>query len=632
MNSDMAKTETRKLFAFFGADLERKGQEFLQQAYGEGYTLLALDASAIGMAATAKAPYTLIDDWLDSEAMFQAKQQAAKCERRWFEAARDEFSSDGICWPEFDREAMYWFWLDVTLASTFAEAFRARGGQDLRFFQHAVRRPALYYYRSDVCSALWKADLAGKAKAFELPRKSLRKPLRKPFWNRALRFSWSKVRKIARLTTRRRNTLAIAHPSVLAGKVVLAFNPGEFHRFTPIIQQLSESFPRNVAAVILSPSQATANEIAAKWSIPVVCGPSPAPVDPGLQEKFLRGYVKALDGAGGQPWQKPLESLQFHFEYYCKQRWPQLALSFRYWVGLWTQSRPKAVIVSSLEDGESQLPAEAARCCGIPTLSTPHGGGGARAAVVVVADYVLYSLSTQKGVYERAGVPIHRLIGCREVVVDNEYTVVSIDTHSKQNSWRLLALTNPTCWPDHLAPRISPGAQLAALRALNNPPPDIAEQLSLRIKAHPNRRWSDSELFSAIGGGIAECVLPLNSELLSVLERTDLVVALNFLGSALLHALRTHKPVIFFWTDPLIGRVEPHVHADLFLPAGTLVRNPEEFWDLVRRFFTDPEVAEQMGLKAVEFCRNNLDDSNYPSIGEVVDQVLSNQMHPQFSP
>lgn len=37
----MARSETQKLFAFFGSDLRGKGPEFLRQARSQGYTLLA---------------------------------------------------------------------------------------------------------------------------------------------------------------------------------------------------------------------------------------------------------------------------------------------------------------------------------------------------------------------------------------------------------------------------------------------------------------------------------------------------------------------------------------------------------------------------------------------------------------
>jgi hypothetical protein len=165
-----------------------------------------------------------------------------------------------------------------------------------------------------------------------------------------------------------------------------------------------------------------------------------------------------------------------------------------------------------------------------------------------------------------------------------------------------------------------------ALRALASPPSDITQRLFLRIKVHPKR--PELELFAAVGGQLSQKVLPINCELRSALHETDLVVAVNYYGSALVHALRSGKPVILFYTDSLIGETGRTESAKLFFPAGTLVKNATDFWSLVREFFTHPDLAERMRLKTQDFCRENLDDSNYPSIGEVLDSILSEHPKP----
>ena len=606
MQANSANREAQKILAFFGLDLQGKGPELLQRAYDQGYTLLPLDTVAASLAVEARVPYTLIDNWIDSEAMFRLRHQAAECERKWFEAARDEFTLDGICWPDFDRHAMSWFWRNVTLAGAFAQAFRTRGAHDLRFCEHPVRRPGVYYYRSDVCSAFWEADLADSARAFEKPPKL--------FWYRLLRAG---VRKIASAKSRVRHSILKGRgrvdPSLLAGKVVLAFNPGEFHRFTEVIDQLSESLPGKLAAVVLSPDPTTARSIATRWSIAVGCLPLPAPIHVGVQKQFLCGYLQALRAAGNSPWQKALKFLRFHFEYYCKQRWPGLVADFRSWYRLWNEARPDAVLVSSLYDSESQLPAEAAKRLGIPTFSIPHGGIPAPDNLLS-SDHILYSYPIQKTLLEHCGIQAHRLIACRDLVRENEYPTVSLQPFSK-HGWQLLALTDPCHHAGNLAPEISIRDQITAFQVLDHPPEDIAERLSLNIKVHPG--YPDLELFAVVGDRLRQKVLPENSELQAVLKETDLVVALNYYGSALIHVLGSGKPIIFFTT-----RQVPFSF-DLFHPAGLVVRKPEEFWRVVTNFFTDSTFAKQMSSKAQEFCAKNLHDSDYPNIGEVVDRILS---------
>jgi hypothetical protein len=611
MQANSANREAQKILAFFGLDLQGKGPELLQRAYDQGYTLLPLDTVAASLAVEARVPYTLIDNWIDSEAMFRLRQEAAECERKWFEAARDEFTLDGICWPDFDRHAMSWFWRNVTLAGAFAQALRTRSAHDLRFCRYPVRRPGVYYSPSDVCTAFWEADLADSARAFEKPLKL--------FWYRFFYYARAGVRKmITRAKSTGRRILKDRErtdPSLLSGKIVLAFNPGEFHRFSHVIEQLSESLPGKLAAVVLSPDPTTETRIATQWSIPVGCLPLHTPIDVNVQKQFISGYVQALCAAGNLPWQKALKFLRFHFEYYCKQRWPKLVADFRSWYRLWSETRPDSVVVSSLYDGESQLPAEAAKRLGIPTFSIPHGGIQAPDNLLS-SDHILYSYPIQKTLLEHRGIQAHRLIACRDLVRENEYPAVSLQPFSK-HGWLLLALTDPCHHAGNLAPEISIRDQITAFQVLDHPPEDIAERLSLNIKVHPG--YPDLELFAVVGDRLRQKVLPVNSELQAVLKETDLVVALNYYGSALIHVLGSGKPIIFFTT-----RQVP-VSFDLFHPAGLVVRKPEEFWRVVTNFFTDSTFAKQMSSKAQEFGAKNLHDSDYPNIGEVVDRILSGE-------
>ncbi len=102
------------LLAYFGSDI---GPESLLRAFRKGYTLLALDTVAIGLTAQAQVPYTLIDNWVDEERLLDARRQAVAWAGEWFLSAREDLSADGICWPEFDSEALRWFWRDMALTA-----------------------------------------------------------------------------------------------------------------------------------------------------------------------------------------------------------------------------------------------------------------------------------------------------------------------------------------------------------------------------------------------------------------------------------------------------------------------------------------------------------------------------------
>lgn len=611
MGKESAGMGGEKLCAFFGSDIGKRHAHYLKRLHKEGYSFLPLDTPAIGMAASNELPYNLIDEWLGPDEMLQSRKTAAECELRWFESAREDFVSDGICWPEFDREAMYWFWHDITAAKALAEAFVRKGIRRLACYQAVGLRPALYYRPSDVISAFWKGRLQDRVEILPMGRTG--KWTQSP---QSLIFRFlERVDFLGRFRRDRRG----AHPSLLAEKLVLVLHHGEFDRFTPVVRQLYRRYAGQVAGVILFLNRSKAEAIARHWPVPVASSPHVKTPDPDLREKFLNGYKRALDRAEGQVWEHFLAWTPFHFRFYCEKRWPLLASKFRCWTDLWRKARPKAVLVSSLEDSESQLPTVAARQLEIPTFSIPHGGFSPRSLGPPVADRLLYSTSIQKALYERAGTPPDRLLACRNLVAENEYPVGAANDVAVSEGWRVLALTNPI-GTGCLAQRIFPAAQLRALRALANPPSDVAEKLRLRVKVHPG--FPDLELFDSADVGLKEQVLPFDMEISAVLKAFDLVVAVNYCGSALIHVLRAGMGVVFFWTDVSIGKVEPYTHADLLTHAGPIVRDAKELWDCVIAFFTDKQYEGQLLRRASEYCSTYLDDSLCPDISEVLSGTL----------
>ncbi|MEM4725270.1 MAG: hypothetical protein QXP01_09680 [Candidatus Hadarchaeum sp.] len=614
----------RKLFAFWGSDVKDQGGQVLQEVFDKGYTLLALDVPAIGAAAEARIPYTTTDDWIDPETMYRVKQDAVLCESSWFRSARDKFTANGVCWPEFDHHAMHWFWLDAMLALELAQVFRARELEELGFSRAYLARPALYYYLSDIVTGLWMAELGHSASLYPLsdmaPRTSFRQNLSGflCLLKTSIKGISGKIATIfpSTATSGDRLDATLPLPRMLQGRVVFALNPGELFRFGPIIKKLSDDMPGQVAVITLWDDPEIVANFVAEWSVPLVSAPPPAPLDPDLGLQFLDGYAQTKEMASGNPWQRPLKHLDFHFEHYCVQRWPILEARLRSWSSLWQQAQPQAVIVSQLQDSEAQLPAEAARRLGIPTFAIPHAAVFSRTYYAVPSEHVLYSFLTQKATYQRSGVSESRLIPCSDIAIMDEYPVVSVE--APEGVWRVLALTDPIGYVDCLTPTISPRAQLQALATLNNPPGDIAQHLSLRIKVHPNPTYSDLPIFSAVSDSLRKRILPTNSKLSTVLEETDLIVAVNYCGSALVHAFRDSKPVIFFWTDPLIGKTEPLLHAELFLSGGVIARSADELWHWVRRYFTTPAVAEEIRSRAKRFFHTNLDDTKFPRLDYIL--------------
>jgi hypothetical protein len=161
---------------------------------------------------------------------------------------------------------------------------------------------------------------------------------------------------------------------------------------------------------------------------------------------------------------------------------------------------------------------------------------------------------------------------------------------------------------------------LKALHTLALPPSDIAKQISLKIKVHPG--YPELELFFVVNHGLSEKILPRNSALKPLLKEFDLVVFVNWFGTEIIHILRAGMPVIFFWTDSLFVKKKLFHYLEWFLKAGILTRTPDDLWNVVRKFFTESIFAKHMRLQAQEFPQTYMDDSQYPDIKDVIEQIL----------
>ncbi len=613
MKRHRSKSRPLKLLACFGSDMDSKS---LAGAHRRGYTVLALDTVAIGSAARANVPFTLMDDWVDGERVLKAQEQAAKWEREWFLPAKEELTAEGVCWPEFDHHALFWFWRDITLAAALVEALEAEQLRELRLVWAPQPRPKLYYSRSDASAVFLRKELVGRVSLWQ-----------ERAWRRALsrmRFVLSRTRSKLGVLSRGGFGVSlhappvekrvVSDPQIAKGRLVVAINPGESHRFTAIAKQLSRSFPGRVAAALVHPRPHIAEKIRIAWNMPVIDMPKGSSGSLALGESLLEGFVRAREAADTHFSRKVLEHLSYHFEYYCRERWPRLAARLVWWTDLWGDNPPAAVFVSSLADAESQLPAVAAKRMNIPTFSLPHGAL-TQADRLEAVEHLLFELRLQRRMYERVGVAQERLIGVRDLRMRDEYPTEPITIPAPDGAWRILALTTAIQYQGCLSPMHSPRVQLAALEVLTNPPEDLVEKLSLRFKCHPG--FPQLELFLAIDSSVEPAILKPASELALALDECDLVLLVNNLGSTLVHAARSGKPIILFWPDPLVAA--PELLADVVAEAGVVARTPAELWSLIRDFFTRPQMADHLRTKSREFSRRFLDSSSYPTVTQEVE-------------
>lgn len=622
----------QKVLAVFGPDLAGTRTDFLvKKVKQEQFHIVALDSLAMGIAGEAGLPYTVIDDWLAPETILQAERDALLGERSWFEPAREEFTVDGICWPEVDQFVMRGFWAQSMMALALGRAFQERGCRLLSFFSSYFPRPAIVWSLSDIAGTLWQTqswEKIEKIKTFALTDTDLK-----------LGALWKKVvmRLRSRLAKRQESqSRSTAVSPVLHDKIVVVAAYAQKDRYAHTVNQLRDHFPGKVAIVMPGGHADLADKLQEEWSIPVIPGPllpvfsivSQMPswltrsCDAQLSRRFVRAYEKCVGASKGRPWHVPLKAAPFHFRYYSTHWWPtHCRNTARFWIDLIREHRPAAVMVSAIEAPTEIVPCIAARKVGVPAFVLPEAAARTLYFSGLFGDTVfLCDLSLQNRLLERSGYRPEQLISVRSILSDRQYESKHAPTFKTRDKLRVLVLTNPTGVPGLLMRHLDLRAQYQALQILANPPAGVERFLELRLKVHPV--YHDMEMITSVSKDLASRVLPPDTGLDHALASSDLVVALNYQGSALVYCLRDSKAVILLWTEPDSFMASPQWCSDLYKSGLTEVHDAKQFWEAIERFRHDPHVRSEMEQLSQTFAREHLDQSGFPPLHQVLRRIL----------
>lgn len=571
---------TTRAALFHGSDLVGPAPDLLRRAAADGQALLALDSQALAWAAREGLPHTGLEAWLDAGDLTRARRLAPEYEAAWFAPSRELFTFDGLCWPEFDREVLYAYWLSACTAHALCQGLARRGVRRLTVFRREPPRPMLYFEPADTASLYWQGAFPGQVECVVLDDAA------QPAMPEA--------------SAARPDFFLHDNTELLRGRAAICLNPLEVFRLGWHIGELRSVFGDHVVLVVNSHLARDVEPIARQTGLPVLgIGPAGKP-SMDVAGLCQRGFAELLT-TQAEPLCGMLRHNAAHFSALFR-RWVWLQATREYWRRAFAAAPPALVAVSSLEDSESQLPAHAAARLGIPSICLPHGIGLTRSARPK-ADLVLHLGQADREAYLRSGIPATRLAGCQDLGIQNEYPVdESLAWTPAKGKLNVLALMAATGRPGVLYPAISPEAQVRALRALAAPPPDMAGRLHLSLKTHPG--LPDLEIIEVAGPEVQALLTPLDLPLARALAAADLVVALNYTGVGVLHCAEAGKPLVQFWLDPDLGRADPFIYADLYAPAGHMTRSEDEFWNAVRRFLDEPGYAEALRQRARDFCRD----------------------------
>jgi hypothetical protein len=154
---------------FSGPDLAGSASDLLRREAAQGAALVALDSQAMAWAVREGLPCAFMDGWLDEDDFSRARREAPEFEAAWFAPRREAFTFDGLCWPEFDREVLYAYWLSACTAQVLAEGLARRGVRRLTVFRRDPPRPMLYFEPADTPACIGRRPFRARCGAWSCP-------------------------------------------------------------------------------------------------------------------------------------------------------------------------------------------------------------------------------------------------------------------------------------------------------------------------------------------------------------------------------------------------------------------------------------------------------------------------------
>ena len=616
----------RRVAALYGRDLIDPLPDLdAVTLHADGFELLALDRGAMGRLLQLGLPFATPEDWLHaagftSDDVFDV---AAASALGWAASRPQELMTDGVLWPELDYWQVPDVWATMLLTGRLCRALSGSGVTELRF--------GVDYPESSI--AAYKAPLPAVAEAFRELLRDVARPVPYPVGalrHRARdRISGSPLGGPLRtlrstLGTLRflRDARRVLRDDAGATRILLLLPRRELDRSGTIVRTLLEHFGDRVVAL---PWTASAEEarIAAELAdgLPTVLLP---PMERGhrhVERQLRRGVVRSLEAHDLGEFET-IRGPLVHALQYLAEGWAAHARRLRWAVRILRRLSPD-VVVTAREALAYQVPREAARAVGVPVLTLPHGVVEWAPPALLLPEQ---RTSHVAGIENPTAAP-DTMVVCHDALVRYEYPrrVRRVESTRAGTRSRILVLTDGFGSQDR--PGINMSLHGEVLAQLADAAQSCGPDVQFLLKPHPGGPDDERLLIERAQGDAVE-VLPREADVFVLFATCDLVVGLNSLTSALVHAAAMGRPIVRWTTNPLHRANGDWWSAysswnRFFEEHLASVRSADELVAFISRLRTEPDFVTGLEERSHRMTTRLRPDAPPTSVAEAVEQLLA---------
>lgn len=506
----------------------------------EGYELLALDRPAAARLLEEGHPFRTIEEWLHEHGqdLTDVLERSAVLLERWLAERGELLRLEDVDWPGLDHWHVPNLWLSATVLVRLAEVMRSVGVLRLRIpVGHGYDPMAPGLHPDAIVAETLQLLLPDVVEPVPVPRGSV------PQRSRML-LSASPVGAALRAGRRwrdegrfRRAERALLDGSRTLPLALLMLPKRELERSRPIIDALRSAHVVDLTVIPWMASTALTAEAAALHDLPWL--PTPQ-LERGTlaDERLFRDEIARSMMEVDLEELAPVRSTLSAGLSRLSRRWAAEARRLRWARAMLRRVGPE-LVVAGRDDLSYQIPIEAAGSLDIPVITLPHG------VVEWWPDgrFTGQPRSVHVGGVHNPTAPEGAVTQCSDAFVTYEYPhrverVVGIDERAHRVTITVLTegYGDISIVPELRAHRDALRAVVSAVGAVNR-------QARILLKTHPGEP-EDERLLLPFSAELELIALPRSADVIELISISDLVIGVNNIGSALVHAVRHGVPVI----------------------------------------------------------------------------------------
>ncbi len=619
----MSERSDLRVAAVHGWDLVGTPEEWDPvRLISDGYELLALDRSAIAHLLVTGHPFRTVEDWLQDHGgdLTEVLERSAVLLERWLAGRGDLLRLKGVDWPELDHWHVPNLWLNMTALVRLAEVLRAA---DIRQLRISGGRPsdltAPGHYPDPAVAEGLQLLLEDVVEVVPVARGTGWQTFRKIV-------SASPVGAALRIGRRSRDALRFrraerklrSRPRTLPLALIM-LPKRELERSRSILDALrSQKVVELVTIPWMSSTELTA-EAAGLHDLPWL--PTP-PLERGRladERQFRREVAHSLR-------EIDLDELAPVREALCAGL---SRLSLR-WAAelrrlLWTRAMlhrvDPALVVAGRDDLAYQIPILAAAESRVPIMTLPHG---------VVEwwppeRFAAPSPAVHVGGVRNPTAPDGAVTLCTDAFVPYEYPHRVEPLRPLDDGGEAITIALITEGYGEISIVPERRAQRDALRAVVSAASSLDRKVRLLLKTHPGNPEDERLLLPAAACDVI--TLPRSADVFELISASDLVIGVNMIGSALVHAVRAGAPVLRLTTRSLLGAEGAAwrnwtAWSDFWDESLLTVRDEEEVRAALEDALRDAESLESLRMRSFRAAASFASEDRTPGICAIVHELL----------